>query len=176
VTCTLDLSPAYGKIEEKKTVSITRPSPDILDRRLEELKSKNAGTRRTAAMDLSYFPEEEKRVFPALVACLDDADEGVRMNVLNSMGSYGNQIKQHASVLIELLENGKELEYCRGRAAYLLGMHAPVSEEVEKALTSAAEAMKGGTYEQYVMNALDRYRRRAQEDAAKDAGSDSRTP
>jgi HEAT repeat protein len=169
VRCSVDLSPAYGKIEGKKTVTITRPPEDILERRLEELASEDASVRRIAAMDLSFFPKNGKRVFPALLACLDEADESVRMNAIIAMNSFGDQIKRHSAILIKMLRNEKEQVYCRSRIAYYLGRHAPVSEEVEQALKAAAASVKGSNYEQSFTYALERYKHRVQEEADRNA-------
>lgn len=120
VDISLDLSAVYGKITDRRTITIEQPPDDILERRLAELKSKEADTRRTAVADLAFFGEDGDRVFPALVACLEDGDEEVRKGAVYSMSGYREQIDEQPDVIIGILKNKKFDGNIRAYATYLL--------------------------------------------------------
>ena len=55
VVASVDQAPLFGEIRGKARVGVTVPGEEILEQRLEELKSEDAGVRRTALIDLRYF-------------------------------------------------------------------------------------------------------------------------
>lgn len=160
----VDLTPAFEKIESETTIRITQPPPDILDRRLGELESGDAEVRNKAAMDLAYFEEEGERVFPALLDHLDDPDQSVRVNVMEAMGYYPDQLRKHSKVFLELLRDRENEKYLRSVAAEYLGRHAPLKDEVRKALEKAAISFVNDPLAQFFMRARDSYRRRVKAD------------
>jgi len=152
-TCSVDLSPAFGTIVSERKITITRPPADILDRRLEELRSEDENTRRAAAIDLSYFENDGERVFPALLECFKSAKGPLRSTALLSMGSYPEQIAAQSALFVKLLLDEKESESIHRSAAYYLAQYAPIDGNVQKALDKTKEAYKesrySGTFEYY---------------------------
>lgn len=156
----VDLTPAFEKIESETTIRITQPPPDILDKRLEELESNDVEVRNKAAKDLAYFEEEGEHVFPALLAHLDDPDQSVRVNAMEAMASYPDQLKMHSKVFLKLLRDRESEKYLRSVAAEYLGRHAPLEDEVKKALEKAAISFVNDPLAQFFLRARDNYRRR----------------
>ena len=103
VHCTLDLSPHFGKLETKNTITLTRPPKNILDLRLAELKSGDKEVRLSAATDLYYFTDHGDRVFPALISLLEDPDEDLRQEALYAMGGFPDQIRDHMDLYIKIV-------------------------------------------------------------------------
>ena len=157
----VDLSPLFEKIAVKNTVRIDQPPPDILERRLAELESDDGDVRNEAAMDLAYFEGEAARVFPALLAHLEDPVQSVRVNALEAMGHYSEQLGKHSKVFLKLLGDEEKELYMRSVVAEYLGRHAPLSEEVEKALEKAAISFVNESLGPFFVRARDSYRRRA---------------
>ncbi len=155
----LDLSPIYGTIEDRQTVTVSQPPADILDRRLAECASDDAATRMFAVRDLAYFRENGDRVFPALARCLDDADGSVREAVVYSMGRFPEQIAQHSEAVMRALGDASMDASRRGYAAYLLSEHGPLTEQVSEALTAAAEAVGADEHDRFA-DALARFNAR----------------
>jgi len=160
IACSVDLSPVFGKIENKTTVTITQPPADILDRRLKELESDDVDTGVKAARDLSYFEKDGARVFPALLAHLDDPDESIRMSVFSAMTRYTDQIKDHVDIFLEILGNKEESDYFRQMSASCVSYYAALSADVEEALKQALESYKGHDYESAFKYYLERYQER----------------
>jgi len=161
VNCSIDLSPLYGKIEERKSVAITQPPADILERRLAELDSKEANERIAAARDLAYFEGQGERAFPALLTCLEDPVESVATSALYSMNSYSDQIAKHHDVFLQMLRNQKTLPRFRDRAAYYLGRFAPAdSAEVLEALEEAKKLLDDLTKGRMIEYGLTQFRKR----------------
>jgi HEAT repeat protein len=158
--CSVDLSPLYGKIEEKKSVAITQPPADILDRRLAELESEDVGVRSTAASDLAYFEGEGERVFPALLTCLDDPEEDVAQSALYSLYYYPVQIKAHTEYFLKLLCDMEKPQRFQERAAYYLGRYGDASAKVEKALEEAVKANENPSSSRRLEYALNNCRQR----------------
>jgi HEAT repeat protein len=135
----LDLSPVFGVVEHTETLTVDRPPADVLDQRLGELASEDANARRKAVYDLRYFPEDGERVVPAVVKCLSDLEESVRLAALSVLAAFPGEAAEHTDVFLGILCGTESAsKYERGSAAYLLGRVAPASEEVEKALREAA--------------------------------------
>ncbi|MBI4879629.1 MAG: HEAT repeat domain-containing protein [Planctomycetes bacterium] len=165
VDLSVDLSPIYGKIEDRQTIAISRPPADILERRLAECASDDAAARRRAAQDLAYFKDDGERVFPALIRCLDDADEGVRSAAVYSMGRYPEQIAEHPEAMIRVLGDERLDASRRGYAAYLLSEHGPLTEPARAALSAAKERASDDDRSRFA-SALERFEERAKARAA----------
>lgn|GEM_PF-2414117 len=161
--CAVDLSPLYGKIEEKHSIVITQPPADILDRRLAELESENPVVRSTAVRDLAYFEGQGPRVFPALAACLDDPSEAVATSAIYSLYYYPEQIKANPACFLKVLRNREKPQQVRNRAAYYLGRFAPKNAQIEKALKKAVEALEDPSSNGTLVYALKQYRDRMNE-------------
>lgn len=164
VVCRVDLSHLFSKIEETKTLSITRPSPDILEKLLAKLASDDSLTRLEAATELGYFQKHGDRVFPALVESFKIDDDNLRQNLMYSMANYPDQIEKQTTFFLKVLANKELPERIREYSAYCLGEHGAISPDVEKALEAAAANKKGGL-ETY---ALQSYQRRKKASAIGD--------
>lgn len=160
VTCSVDLSPLFGKIVSEQTITITRPPNNILDQRLAELRSDDEQTSRTAAYDLAYFEDDGERVFPALRACFGKAEGSVKSAALSSMRTYTEQIAKHPDFFLEIVGNGKLSESDRSSAARYLAWHAPIDARIQKTLEETAEALKDTRYGQSITYYLEYYERR----------------
>jgi len=163
VTCSVDLSPLFGKIVSEKEITITRPPADILEQRLGELRSDDYQIRLAAAYDLAHFDDEGERVLPALLSCFGSAEGSLRSAAFNSMGSYPEQIAAHFEFFLKIVRSKKEVDRLRSRAASYLAWHAPIDERVQKALEAANEALKESRYGQSIIHYLNYYRSRANE-------------
>jgi HEAT repeat protein len=166
--CSIDLSPVYGTIEETKTVTITQPPADILDKRLAELESEDAGVRSMAASDLAFFEGEGERVFPALVTCLGDGSEGVRTSALYSLYSYPEQIAANHGVFLKMVRDTELEGRFRERAAFYLGRFGPAGDrEILKVLEEALKSQKENPEGQFSMYAyaIQEYKRRMKTEA-----------
>jgi HEAT repeat protein len=164
----VDLSPAFGMVEDRTHVMIRQPPPDILDRRLEELKSEDREVRNIAVMDLAHFSREGDRVFPALLSCLHDSCDRVRHNALSGLSTFPDRIGKESPLLLKIVKNRDEADYLRYLAAYYLGGYAPKDSEVEKALREAARSITMSHWRQCVEEELERYLKRVNEDPGED--------
>jgi len=139
VTLSIDLSPIFGVVTAKKTLDITRPGPDALDKRITELASEDKQVRQTALFDLMYFPKDGEKIFAALLPLLDDPDSQFRGCVIQVMSRFAPQAVKHLDRFIEIcLDPERDLQE-RGSAAWFLAQHAPAGEKVEKCLATLAE-------------------------------------
>jgi hypothetical protein len=155
VTARVDLTPLFGVVETTRTVELTRPPADVLDRRLAELSAEKEAVRRTAAYQLRYFPDDGERIVPALLTRLEDEESSVRLAALSVLGSFGDEAAEHVDRYLAILESGKT-SYEKASAANLLGRVAPASETVERALRAAA-ASEDPTVERRAEYALKAY-------------------
>jgi hypothetical protein len=160
VLCTLDLSPLCGKLETINEVTIIQPPADILDRRLAELNSEDENVRLQAVRDLYFFEDHGDRVFPALLTRYVDSGEAQRIEILSSMGSFPDHIKDHIDLFIEIVNNRDESGDVVDFAAYYLGQYGPRDDRVEKALEDAAAAHSESDFSESMKYALERYRKR----------------
>ena len=140
VKCSVDLSPLFGKIEETKTIVLSRPPPGILDQRLAELRSDDINVKSLAASELGYFHKDGERVFTALAACFRSAPESLRNTIVYSMENYPEQIALRSTFFLEILGNNKYSDNLRKSAARCLSDSGPIDDAVEKALRAAAKA------------------------------------
>jgi len=166
VKFSVDLSPFYGLIKETRRLTITQPPADILEQRLDELKSSDASKRRAAAVDLAHFQDHADRVFLALIAAYNnDKQIGVRSAVVQSMGSFAAQIKKRPGVLISALCDKKMDQNLRVFAAFRLGHSGLLNDEVEKALQDAIGALEEDGSNELIRYALDEFNGRRQKEA-----------
>jgi len=158
LTASVDLSPLFGVLSKKTSVTVARPRDDILDVRLEELAGADANLRRRALYDLRYFPKQGDRVVPALVAILEGDDASLRPAAIGVLGAFPKEAAGHLDLILSIT-TGKGSESERGGAAYLLARIAPKDDRYEKALTDGVESSEGYPKRQFE-GALGLYRRR----------------
>lgn len=159
IEASVDLSPLFGKIEHFGAVDVVLPSEKILNDRLAQLESEDVNQRRMALIDLRYFREDAEKVVPALVACLDDGEEVIRMVALSVLMAYPEQAAAHVERFYSMLESEDGVSV-RGNAAYLISRVAPVSDRAEQALMNALESADENLKSR-IESALTTYRRRA---------------
>ena len=157
----VDLHPVFGKFEQLGTIDFVTPSERILEDRLAQLEADSVNARRAALIDLRYFREDGEKVFPKLMACLNDEDAGIRMIALSVMMAYPKQAAEHVDTFIEILLGDESVSMSeKSNAANLLGRYVPVSDKVgaalEKAWAGADENLK-----LRMKYAVDSYRKRA---------------
>lgn len=159
IEAVIDLSPLFGKIEHIGAVDVEIPSEKVLSDRLAQLASEDVNQRRLALIDLRYFRNDAERVVPALVACLDDEEETIRMVALSVLGAYPEQAANHMERFFEILE-GEGGVSVRANAAYLIARLAPVSERTEEAIAKALDGADANL-KQRLESAMTMYKRRA---------------
>ena len=162
LTASVDLSPVFGVLTKKTTVTVARPRDDILDVRLKELASGDPSEVRRAIYDLRYFPKDGERIVPALVSVLEGKDANLRQAAISVFGSFPKGAAEHLDLILSIATD-TEGGYARGRAAYLLARFAPQDEKYEKALTDGVKSSEGSLKRQFE-SALDQYRRRHNQD------------
>jgi hypothetical protein len=155
----LDLSPVFGIVKAETVLSVSPPPADILTRRLEELGSPDIVVRRTALLDLRYFPKDGARVGPALLAALDDPDGSIRSLAVSVLNAFPKEAAAATDRLLAILASKEAASHERQNVAFLLARVAPPSKEVETALVKAVEAAEEILRANFE-NALANYRRR----------------
>jgi len=163
VTCSVDLSPLFGKIVSEKKITITQPPADILEKRLAELRSDNEQTRISAAHDLAHFQKDAERVFPALQTCFGSADDPLKNAAFNSMGSYADQIAVHFEFFIKILGDSKHHDSIRARTVMYLSGYGPIDPRIQTALDEAKEALKASDLGPSLKYYIDHYASRSKE-------------
>ena len=158
LTASVDLTPLFGVIEKKTTVSVTRPGKNVLDEQLKKLDGGEPNARVRALYDLRYFPKEGARIVPVLVKILKGEDASLRGAAISVLGAFPAEMAEHLDLVISIIAgDGSESE--RSNAAYLLARVAPKDERCEKALLDAASSSEG-TMKPRFDGALNNYRRR----------------
>jgi hypothetical protein len=143
----LDLKPFFGRLDHIGVVRLEVPGEKILDQRLAQLGSEDAGARRAALIDLRYFRQDGDKVFPLLMKCVQkDPDPNIRMIALSVMMAYPDHVAKHEDVYIGILFGDDASMSEKSNAAMLLSRYVPVSDKVgavlEKAWAEADENMK----------------------------------
>ena len=158
MTASVDLTPLFGVIEHKTTVTITRPPENALDVRLEQLNSEDANVRQRALYDLRYFPKEGNRIVPRLVEILESDDANLRSAAISVFNAFLKEAAAHLDLLVGIA-TGEGSVNERGGAAYLVARVAPKDEKYEKVLTDGVESSEGYMKRRFE-GALSYYRRR----------------
>lgn len=158
LTARIDLSPVFGVLEHRKILRIDTPPPDLLKRRLADLKSDDPKVCRAALRDLRYFPKDGKRIVPAIVKLLKRDLDKVKTNALYTLRSYPEMAARYCRVYLRILLSDAPASE-RAAAGELLGRVAPKHQDIEKALVEGMEASRGYLKTQYE-RALREYRRR----------------
>jgi HEAT repeat protein len=157
----LDLTPLFGPIGCEKSLTITPPPPEAVERRLADLEDQDPVVRRAAVQELPYFSKDGKRVGEALGRCLLDEDGIVRRLALASLQGWPDVAAARCGEVLGILEDGTgRAPGERTNAALLASRTAPVSDRArsafDKALREATPREKP-----ILESALEFYRKRA---------------
>ena len=158
LTASVDLSPIFGVLTKKTSVTVARPRDDILDVRLKELTGEDVNARRKALYDLRYFPKQGAKIVPALVQVLTGDDANLRPAALSVLGAFPKEAAGHLDLILSIT-TGEGNDSERGGAAYLLARIAPKDGKYEKALTDGVKSSEGNLKRRFE-SALGLYRRR----------------
>ena len=93
--------------------------------------------RRYSALALARIGTADKRVIPALVDSLDDAEPDVRVSAIEALGKIGPSAVAAVPAIISLSADQREPLFVREDAIASLAQIAPQSEAVNEALVSA---------------------------------------